>query len=298
MHYTSPRKWNELLLKINGYKKAKLWNEVFGEACDEASKLVSTLDIKNASAPDRPNDLDKALSLRSWYETVVLGVDWTGGGSLEDSTTAVALAGIQSGTDRVDILYLERMPGNMTPPDEIGRVLDLASKFRVSYLAHDYTGAGNLRQVLLEQGGFPSNQIVGYSMTHSPAGEVITYNKPTGGHRESWSLDKSRSMLIMCNMLIGKKIGLPEFESAQHLTSDFTALQEQVRDMPRGGTMYFITKAAKRTDDVAIAVNLACSTVWHVRGEYPSLAGSEKFMVKPDIMDLSDPSYVDWEIQP
>lgn len=295
MHYTNARKWNELLIKIGGYRKALLYNEVFGEACDDASKLVSIQDIKQASDPGRRNTIEDAMAIRNWYETVVLGVDWTGGGQLEDSTTALCFSGIRSGTDNVDVLYMERLPGSMEVPQEIARIVELSNMFKVSYLAHDYTGAGNLRQILLEQAGFPRDQIVGYSMTYSPSKEVITYTKPTGGHREAWTIDKSRSLLITCNMIIARKIIFPEFESSLHLTTDFTALQEDVRDMPRGGTMYVITKAPKKPDDMAIAVNLACATIWHARDAYPTVTGSERFMAKPELMELSNPVDVDWD---
>jgi len=296
LHYTNPSKWDELLLKQRMYSKAKFENEVLGEACDEASKLLTPQDIKLASNNDRLNDMKAAIALRGGYESVILGVDWTGGGMLGHSTTVCAICGIKPGTDRVDVLYVERFNINMSVPAEVGRVLHLASAFRVAFIAHDYTGAGNLREVLMVQAGFPENQILGYSLHTSLNKEIVTYNKPTAGQRESWTIDKPRSLLILANMIKGGKVQFPEFESSYDVTSDFCALQEEVKDAPRGGMIYLISKSPKRTDDCAFAVNFGAASIWHIRGEYPTVADTERFMIKQDIINVVDPSELNWEI--
>lgn len=299
LHYTSPMKWEILRAKMEGpncYNKARFWNEVLGEACDEASKLLTPADIKNASSPDRINDRGEASNLCRQYESVIMGVDWTGGGMLGHSTTVIALCGIKPGTDRVDVLYVERLNISMSVPEEVGYILHLANRFNVAYIAHDYTGAGNLREVLMTQAGFPSDQILNYSLHTSTNKDIITYHKPTAGQRESWTIDKPRSLLVLAHMIKGGKVQFPEFESSYPVTSDFLALQEEVKDIPKGGVAYLITKAPNRTDDAAFAIDFACSSIWHIRDKYPSIADAENYKISPDVMRVANPAELDWEL--
>lgn len=296
LHYTSPFKWKILLKKMKEYPKARFWNEVLGEACDEASKLLTPADIKEASSKDRINEYKAAANLARSYESIVLGIDWTGGGMLGNSTTVIAVCGIKPGTDRVDILYIERLGIGMSVPQEVGYVLKMANDFSASYIAHDYTGAGQLREVFLTQAGYPSDQILGYSLHTSTNKEIVTYHKPTAGQRESWTLDKPRSLLVLVNMIKGGKVQFPEFESSYDVTSDFLALQEEVKDIPKGGIAYLITKAPKRTDDAAFAVDFACSSIWHIRGKYPTVADAERFQLNQQVIRVANPAEVNWEL--
>jgi hypothetical protein len=225
-----------------------------------------------------------------------MGVDWTGGGMLGHSTTVVSICGIKPGTDRIDVIYVERLGINMSVPQEVAYIMKMTNDFNVSYLAHDYTGAGQLREVLMIQAGFPEDQILGYSLHTSANKEVVTYNKPSAGQRRSWTLDTPRSLLILCNMIKGGKVQFPEFESSYHITSDFLALQEEVREIPKGGVAYLINKAPKRTDDCAFSVNFACSTIWNIRDQYPTIADTEQFRITPEALHVADPAEVNWEI--
>jgi len=294
LHYTNENKWADLLYKQRTYTKAKFLNEVLGEPCDEATKLITVGDIQQ-SQNQYKNTIEDALKNRDYYETVVLGVDWGGGGALENSFTALAIVGVCPGSDKLDTLYCERFPMTMTPIDEIRTILTYATTFRVSYIGHDYGGAGNLREVLLLQAGVDPELIVPYTYVNAVRQEVVKYNKPGTGQRASYSIDKPRSLAIVVNMIKAGKITLPQFDRSYDITKDLLALQEEVREMPRASDVYLIVKAPKKTDDFAHALNYACSTIWHIKDCYPSLMDSHKYTIDADTQNMVNPANVNWD---
>jgi len=283
LHYKYPSKWAEFLYKMEHYGKGKAYNELLGESWDENTCLLTPADLFGAST-DRENSLSYLLSQRNRYTDLYMGVDWSGKGSDGVSTTAVAIVGIRAGTDTVDCLFMERLPAHMGEADEVRAVIEYAHAARVSWLAHDFTGAGSLREVLMLQMGFQEDMLAPFTYVCSPNKQVITYNNDTDKQRKSWSIDKARSLVIMASMLKAKKITLPSLEDEKtfNTASDLLSLMEETREMPRGSSLRVVVKAAKKRDDAAHALNLACSCAWHTAGDYPSLTEAERFRM-PDL---------------
>ena len=302
LHYGIKTKWQMLRGKMEGpgaYSQAKFYNEVLGVPCDESVKLLSQADLIKASTK-HPNDYDKTLSLRNRYAGYVMGVDWSGGGDLSDSYTAISVVGFRNGTDVVDCLYAERIPPGLSPEEEASHIMERFRALQCAYLAHDYGGAGYIRESLLRQAGLADHQIVPYTYVNQSSKDVIVYNPPTGaGTRFSYSIDKARSLAVMCAMVRALKITLPAYDDQSRLVlDDLLNLVEMPREMPRGGTMYLIGKAAKKSDDFAHALNYACSAIWYTRQAYPNLSDMvQKFRMSETQLALaaaSDPSKLDW----
>lgn len=303
LHYAIPAKWQALLERMEGpgsYSKAKFYNEVLGVPCDENVKLLSQEDLIAAATKAR-NTVDAAAKVRNQYEGYILGVDWSGGGELDCSYTAYAVAGFRAGTDVLDCLLAGKLPIGMSPEDESAMLLKLFRDLGCVYLAHDFGGAGYIRESLMRQAGLPTHQIIPFTYVHSTQKDVISYNPPTsGGQRFSYSIDKARSLAIICAALRNKKVSLPAYDEESRKTlDDLLNLVELPRELPHGNTIYLIGRAPKKPDDFAHALNFACSAVWYTRQAYPELSGlSRKFQATPEQMALAappDPANTHWQ---
>ena len=278
---------------------ANIYNEVLGVPCDENVKLLSQADLITASS-DYLNKLEDAVHKRNTYEGFVMGVDWSGGGELSESYTSLAVCGFRGGTDVVDCLYAERLPMGMSPEEEAAYLMSEFQRFQCVYMAHDYGGAGYIRESLMRQAGLSDHQIIPYTYVHNTQKDVITYNPPTGsGVRFSYSLDKARSLAVLCAMLRGGKIKLPAYDEESRLVlDDLLNLVEMPRELPHGNTMYLIGKAPKKSDDFAHALNYACSAIWYTRQAYPDISViQDKFIMTDAQLALAsptDPSKLKW----
>jgi len=299
LHYGIPVKWQALLRKMEGrtaYSKSKFYNEVLGIPCDESIKLLSQEDLI-AAATKRPNTLEAALKIRNQYEGTVLGIDWSGGGEMESSFTAFAVVGFRPGTDIVDCLYGGRLPLDMNPDEESVFLLDLARKLNCAYVAHDFGGAGYIRESMMRQAGLPAHQIVPFTYVCSNHVDVIVYNPPAGSsQRYSYSIDKARSLAILCAMLRNKKVTLPRYtDESRRVFDDLLALIEIPRELPHGSTVYLIGRAPKKPDDFAHALNYACSAIWYTRQQYPTLSEvAGRYRVSGEQLEQANPTKLNW----
>ena len=296
LHYLYKAKWRKLLDKQANYGKMKFYNEVLGESCDESAKLLTPSDLRRCMSKF-DGSLEQAKRARRFYEGVAIGVDWSGGGALEHSFTAVAALGFRAGSDVLDCIYHKKLPQGATPEDEAQFVLQLMVELEAVYIAHDYGGAGYLRETLLRQAGVPDQRIVPFTYVYSTSQDVIKYNEPLGGSRYSYSIDKARSLAVMCAMVRAGKITFPkEPDSTFGELEDFLNLTEIPKELPRGGTMYVISKRPMTSDDMAHAVNYAASAIWHTRQSYPNLADASRFRIDDSEKALADPANVDWNV--
>jgi len=160
LHYADPSKWSELLQKQQGKGNTPpnvFWNEVFGESYDTSAKIVTMTEL-DAVSNLGPNDVHEARKKMGNYAMRVLAVDWGGGGEKGLSFTVAALLGIRH-NGCIDVLWGKRL---LTPHDHILEAIEIKQYwdyFKPHMLAHDYTGAGSLRETFMIQSGIPINRI-------------------------------------------------------------------------------------------------------------------------------------------
>lgn len=290
LHCALENKWVDLLYKYNNYTKAKFYNEIAGVPCDESVKLLTIADLKAASNGIKPT-MEEAIKKTRAYDMVVMGVDWSGGGALGKSFTAGAIIGTRPGTERIDCLHAFRLPMGMKPEDEAAVLLRYMNEFGCTFMAHDYTGAGYLREVVMNQSGIPSNKLVPFTYAFVPKKDIISVHAPSDGSRASYILDKARSLAIMCGLIRGRMLSLPEMrEKDDHpVITDLLALVEDPKEMPRGGIAYMIQRSPDKSDDFAHALNMASSAIWKIRGKYPEVAGLGRYELSEHVLREIDP---------
>ena len=294
MHYGYKNRWDELLAKQQGYGNytiPQFYNEVLGESYDVGAKLLTKTDLENASVlpwENEPLHAVEALKHRDDYVLKVLGVDWGGGGEVKKgadknktenitmSFTSVAVLGLR-GDGRLDVLYGRRL---LTPHDhmeEARQVMRIYHMFNCQLLAHDYNGAGALRETIAIQAGIPLNRVVPIVYVRSAWKDIMTFHKSEDGHhRNYWLVDKSRSLQLVCECIKIQHMRLFKndyvSEENRGLQHDFLSLMENKVETARGGDVYMIQRNPHFPDDFAHAVNFAACTIWNETKTWPNIA--------------------------
>ena len=285
LHYGRKDKWAELLAKQQGWQNTSVnvfWNEVLGESVDSGQKLVTETELRGASQlpwTNNPNDPSpEMISRLGHYRMRVLAVDWGGGGEDGVSFTTIALLGL-SPSGEVHCLWGKRLVASQEHLREAREVLHWLTAFRCHLLAHDYTGAGIIRETVMVQAGFALERVMPVQYVRAATRNLMRYVEPTITHnRGHYSLDKTRSLLYTCQAI---KLGLLKFFEYDHinadatgLISDFLALVEEKAESRLAGDIYTITRNPMLTDDFAQAVNIGCAALWHANDCWPDFAAA------------------------
>lgn len=271
LHCTSEVKWRELLAKLETYPKQQAVNELLGEPTDEAVRLITRKDLREATTRHQ-NTIAEAMRIKGDYGQLVLGVDWGGYGLEGESFTVMAVLGLQPMQRTIEVLYIEKVPPGRTHAEQVGRATMLAREFGCSYIAHDGTGAGATKEELLNQ-EMQGDGILTVPLVYmwSPRQDTLRYNEPKSGHSGYYSLDKTRSLALTLAAIKAKKLLLPEYDSCPDLLDDFLALGEDVRSTQNSGDIRIITRMGTHPDDTAHAVNLAANAMWYTNKCRPDL---------------------------
>ena len=281
IHYSDKTKWSELLAKREGqwgYSYQKVMNEVYGESAGTGVQLVSkeelevAADLPWANDPKDPNNAVKEINR---YVKRVLAVDWGGGGEDETSLTVLVAMGIL-GNGKVEVMWATR---SLIPHDHLGEAdltLELCKKFKCHYIAHDFTGAGSLRETFLFHKGFPRNRIIPISYNTLAGEALISASKVSDKRpRQFFIVDKPKSLLLTCAAIKLKFIRFFKYDyidiNNRGLIHDFLSLQENRIESTRGSGIYTIIRKPQLSDDFAQAVNIGAISLWQTENKFPDL---------------------------
>ncbi len=282
-------KWHELLKKYEEYEPAVFANEVLGIPADTEAKPITEADLKEACG-GHDNLVSEAAKDAKNSPLTVMGVDWSGFGSDQTSSTAYTQAVSLANSDKILVTYMGRIKSGKSPEEEADEILYYTKQTHSKLLAHDYTGAGMIREALINQRGFPAKKIIPFSLVCAPVKhKIMEWYKPTGGSRACYNIDKARSLAILCQMIKKKKIIFPKWDSCKHILKDLLNLTQETKETQSGGSLFLMGKAPGTTDDFAHALNFACSAIWHSSGKYPRWTQS---LTEEDYM-LMDPQGYD-----
>jgi hypothetical protein len=301
LHYAKRDKWAELLAKQQGKGNTPtnvFYNEVLGESYDTASKLVTLTELLRAMTR-RKNSAKHARSMLSKYPLRIMGVDWGGGGSKGLSFTTAVLLGFRI-DGRIDALWGTRL---LTPHDHIREARELKwfwDYFHPQIFAHDYTGAGNLRETFMQQSGVPQSRLMPCMYVRSAKQRPCYHVAPTLQHpRDHYRVDKARTLQTTCNMIrLGRLTFWNEEKTSNEepgLIRDFLSLIEEKTTTMAAGEVYKIDCAEGCCDDFAQAVNIGCVAGWYRTGRWPDLIKTLDDAIKDGFIDDIAPEEPDWD---
>jgi len=261
------------------------YNEVLGESYDTASKLVTLTELDKVSNLG-PNTIPHAKAARGRYMRVVMGVDWGGGGAQGVSFTTVAIVGMKH-DGCIDVIFGKRL---LTPHDHIREAKDIRQLwdvFRPDILAHDYTGAGALRETFLIQSGINSRHVMPCQMVRAASQKPCYHVPPSEVHpRSHYRVDKSRTLLLTCAMIRGRQLHFFDRDYISQedagLIRDFLALTEEKTKTAAAGEIYRIDRLSGFSDDFAQAVNLGCVALWHRSQQWPDISELANYIISDE----------------
>ena len=289
IHCGYENKWNDLLYKMENWDKTLFYNEVLGIPDDESTRILTLKDLVEAQN-NLDNSIQTALEARRSYDMVTLGVDWSGGGS-GASTTAIVVIGMRHFTTVTDCIYMCRFKQGMSAEEEADAVAALADRFRADYIAHDYTGAGYVREAFLVS-RHPQwmNNMFPVSYCYKPNADMISFQQ--SGSRVSYSVDKTKSLLITLSAVRHKQITVPKFDvnNENAVQRDLLAIVERSQEMNKGSSIYLLERAPGKSDDGAHALNIGFVCQCTATRHYPVFSASDKYnMTEEQIFNLVGP---------
>lgn len=284
--------WREIIYKKNNIPKTQFYNEVLGISDSDSVRLLTKQDL--LAARNNLRSKEQAIQVRSQFDMCVLGVDWGGGGG-KDSATGVAVLGKNMNVDHFETLHLLRLPTGLTPEQEASFVNRIATEFRVDIIAHDFTGAGFMREAFFLS-IYPQwkDRMFPVSYSYKPTSDLVTISGT--GSRTSYVIDKTKSLLLTIGAIKHAALTVPWFDplDAKAPQLDFLAIIEHEQktttetasgnEVLRGSSVYLLDKVAGVRDDAAQATNIGFIAMCHILGAYPVFSYDSKF-------DISEEQY-------
>ena len=278
MHCENPVKWRVLRSKQATWSKQLFLNEALGVDCDSAVKLLSKDDLIN-DQNNFDNNLDSAIRNRKLFDTVFIGVDWSGGGG-GFSRTAIAAIGRSNGHRESHVFFLETLPHGLTPEEEADRVAAVYSKLRANMIAHDYTGAGFVREsVLLGRHPYLQDKIYPFAYVFRTGSQLVSY--ADSGSRRSANVDKTRSLLLTFSAVRSKLLMLPKFNPLNNSEPQLELLNivERPQEFSKASIkeVYILQRAPGRYDDAAHAINIGYIAQCDLTDSWPQFSMDPKY---------------------
>lgn len=271
------QKWQELLYYQESMPTYGFYNEILGTSYDNASELISKTALVENSTLDHDNSYEAAIKLahnRSKYVYVTMGVDWGGGGESGVSRTAIVILGWRSNA-KPDVIYMDRILNPLPTDQEALFIKQMAQRFKVDLVADDYCGAGEAKEVILLQTGFPHEKLMPIAYVPSRVSKMMEYVPAEDKvSRPYVKVARTKSLTIMAALVNNGYYTFPKFESwdAKEYPNNLLSLVQEKRDSTRGPASYFITHKANRADDLAHAINYASIGYWFVTKNTPDFS--------------------------
>lgn len=295
IHYTNPDKWAE----INAARElrppwtpTRVKNEIYGEEAGSGFQLLTSDDLKAAAVlpyVNNPRNMAAAAAAfpRNKYIGNILAVDWGGGGESGESLTVAAVLGIlPSGV--IEVYWARRLFDPHNHLAEAREIVQIFKAFRLDQIAHDYTGAGSVKESGLVQSGIGMRQLVPIRYASAPVAPLMVFKKPKPpyGGRPHHVIDKTRSIVHTTTAIQMGKIQFfqYDFKSKEDagLLSDFLALTDRKVERERGTDLYIIGRITGKSDDFAQAVNIGSCALWHRTKLWPRIDVDTKYNVSKE----------------
>mgnify|MGYP001046552533 CR=1 FL=1 len=273
LHYADPVNWSVLLAYASGSRgttQDDFYREILGEASGLADRLLTLQDLQRVAILPPRTDLQSLYARLPTYSLRVLGIDWGGGGQAGNFTT-LALVCLRS-DGQIEVPWGTAL---RTPHDHISEAQEiqrLAAQLQVNVIAHDYSGAGALRETILVQSGFDRSRIIPMRYVTGNEGAACRYVGPTAWHpRACYHIEPTRCLLFVIGCIKTQQIWFfaDDYvsEADRGLLRHFLNLIEEKTDALV--ERYYISHEPGQPDEFAQATMLGCVAIWQLTNRWP-----------------------------
>lgn len=144
-HTENPKKWDILLEKFETWPRSKFNNEIMAESDSKGTRLLSMRDLEECCGQYRMAAYPSA-AIKEGVDTIVAGVDWSGGGKDGISRTVVYVWGVR--TDFVFKTLYYKIYDSEDPVASVEDVAAVCDRFGVRLVIGDQ-GEGSLANGML-----------------------------------------------------------------------------------------------------------------------------------------------------
>jgi hypothetical protein len=290
MHYAKVSSWYDILSKQITMPRHVFLNEVLGVSVDSGAKLLTETDLRAASVLHE-NTIEVALKARKKanYVKTVLSIDWGGGGIEEESWTVYAVLGLR-GDGKIDVIYGYRSNTPLRFQREASIALEIAARFKVDRIVHDFNGSGTAREAWITGAGWPEEYIWPLVAGGRLASrEFVVYAEELGDRRAHWRWEKARGLQTVAFCIQKGWIRFFKYDGGDKtrkgLINDFLALVEDRKSSRFGSDTYSIIRAKGMTDDFAQAVTMGSLMLWEsTEAGIPNLANPDRFVLPQEFV--------------
>jgi len=266
--------WSQLLAKQKGMYSttpADFCREVLGEASDVSAKLLTLKELQDVATLGRKDEIERIKNSLRAYDFTTFGIDWGGGGAEGNFTTIALVCHHPSGM--IEVPWAIELT---TPHDHIREAKEILywyNIFKPTVVAHDYTGAGSLRETLLIHAGIPFNRIMPMRYVAQNKGVTCRYVPGTDQHpKPCWHIDPNRGMQLVCATIKFKQIRMfaDDFDPNTNtgLLRQFLSLAEEYADEFVSKVYQIVCEPGYR-DEFPQCVMLGCIAIWQRLNRWP-----------------------------
>lgn len=256
---TTPRKWGELVGKVNTYDKIKLSNEVFGLPVGAGGRPLSISQCMAICNPNRKAfDIGFPFDSRNILYTV-MGVDWSVTGGITNGKITYTVATVL-GFDfqgKAYLLYAKKFEG-IDILEQVRRIEEIFHQYKCNHLASD-RGVGHMQgQTMRRDLGEDKVSMINYVAAKTN----LRYDKLG----EFFAADRTLAIdTAITKVKMGPdKIEMPCWDIMHPFMEDFLALYEE--ESLSGRRLY--RKDEDRPDDFAHSIVFALIARMIQSGEF------------------------------
>ncbi len=298
-HNTDAAKWQTILSRREGsenFTYAKWLNECMGESYDEGQKIITITDLKKAATlPSRKNieNVTKYIKQKKYISSII-GVDWGGYSIGSQSFTKIAVV-CYRGDGVIEVPFGWKSLTPTQPAIEAARIKQLCTLFDIPFIAHDFCGAGAMREICLTELGIPEENVIPILYTgidQGPMWSKKTNDDPAIAVRSYYRLQKAKAIALVCSAIKSGQILFFEYdyESPENpgLLYDFVSLREETVDSSTRSETYRIVRSSKSlSDDFVHAVTYGACALYSRHRKYPTMLNYGKEGITPDMLNIA-----------
>lgn len=240
----STGRWNKIMLDYEDYSEFEFATEVLGISFDSGGRPITLEELKSCCT-----DREFGHARPGEHIKYIMGVDW--GYATPRSYTVMCILGVRPIGD-YEVIFAKKFKYR-NRIDQRKELLTYFKQYGCEAMGVDH-GVGLTDNLELRAATDPS-KVYEYHYCGSHNKKILNFLP----EHLMFATDRTRTLSLMFNDMINKKILYPKYEDIKPFFDDILSIYEGVREGPTGKNKYY-DRNPKLPDDFAHALNYALIT--------------------------------------